>query len=81
MAHEKEIAAMTAAIIKAHGGKAYFNMGQASKIVGCSRNTLPRILHDAGIVVKHVGTSHSVSAYDLAEFMCAGRVAPVQKGA
>ena len=81
MAHEKEIAAMTSAIVNAHGGKAYFNMAQASKIVGCGKNTLPRALHDAGIVVKHVGTSHCISAYELAGFMCIGRVSPVKKGA
>ena len=77
MAHEKEISAMTSAIVNAHGGKAYFNITEASKIIGCSRNTLPAILHSAGIGIKRIGTSNRVSAYELAGLMCRDRTAPI----
>ncbi len=79
MAHEKEINAMAAAIVQAHDGKAYFNFREISEIVGCGINTVPRVLHEAGVGVKRIGTSKRISAYDLAEFMCLYRVAAIDK--
>jgi hypothetical protein len=75
---KKEIATMTEAIIRAHGGKAYFNMTEARKIVGCGENTIATFLHSKGITVQRVGPSKRISAYDLALAMSTGRVAPIE---
>lgn len=72
-----EVKAMADSIIKAHDGQAYFNFGQTSKIIGCGINTLPHLLHNSGIIVKRVGPSKRISAYDIAELMCIGRVAAI----
>jgi len=72
-----EIKEQAELIVKAHGGQAYFNFAQASKIIGCGINTMPHEFHKAGITVKRVGPSKRVSAYDIAELMCTGRVAPI----
>ena len=64
-------------IIKTHDGQTYFNLGEVSKIIGCGVNTVAAYLHDSGITVKQVGPSKRVSAYDIAELMCKGRVAPI----
>ena len=76
---EKEIKIMAEIIVNTHGrGKqAYFNIKEAAEIVGCGRNTLPAILHSAGILVKPVGPSNCISAYTIAEIMCSGLVSPV----
>jgi len=74
---EKEIKIMAEMIISSYGKQAYFNIKEAADIVGCGRNTLPSILHGAGILVKPVGTSNRISAYTIAEIMCSGLVAPV----
>jgi hypothetical protein len=71
-----EVKEMAQAIIEHNDGQAYFNIQEASKIVGCGRNTLIAGLTDAGISVKRVGPSKRVSAYDLAIYMCIDRVAP-----
>ena len=73
-----EVKAQAETIIKAYGGQAYFNFGQVSKIIGCGPNTLPHLLHNSGVVVKRVGPSKRISAFDIAELMCAGRVAPIE---
>ena len=72
-----EIKVMAEAIINAHKGQAYFNFGEAHKIIGCGINTLPHLLHTSGIIVKRVGPSKRISAYDIAELMCTGRVAAI----
>ncbi len=77
MSAKSEITAMAQAIIEAHAGQAYYNFEQASKIIGCGRNTLAHHLHSAGILVKKVGPSKRVSAYDLASCMYSGRIAPI----
>lgn len=77
MANNSEIKAMTQALIDTHGGQAYFNFTEISKIVGCGINTVGAILHNAGVVVKRVGPSKRVSAYDIAKFMCDKRIAPI----
>ena len=80
MAAAAEIKIMSEAIINAHGGQAYFNFGEASKIIGCGRHTAAYHLHNAGVLVKNVGPSKRVSAYSLAEAMYYGRIAPIDNG-
>jgi len=73
----KEIKAMAESIIATHDGQAYYNFGEVSKIVGCGINTIPALLHESGIIVKHVGPSKRISAYDIAALMCQGRKAAI----
>lgn len=49
---KSEAALMAQAIIEAHDGQAYFNFEEASKIIGCGRNTVAHRLHNAGITIK-----------------------------
>lgn len=77
MSTKSEIAAMAKIIVETHGGQVYFNFDQASKIIGCGRNTIAHCLHRAGVLVKKVGPSKRISAYDLAEFMYYDRIAPI----
>ena len=77
MSRKEEIRAMAELLVKTHDGQAWFNFGQVSQIIGCGVNTLPCLLHNAGILVKKVGPSKRISAYDLAAFMSLDRVAPV----
>ncbi len=77
MSAKSEITTMAHAIIKTHDGQAYYNFEQASKIIGCGRNTIAHCLHRAGVLVKKVGPSKRISAYDLAEFMYYDRIAPI----
>ena len=73
----KDITLMAEAIIKAHDGKAYYNIGEVSKIIGCGANTVPALLHESGITVRRVGPSKRISAYDIAELMCKDKIAPI----
>ncbi|MDR1761669.1 MAG: helix-turn-helix domain-containing protein [Bacteroidales bacterium] len=73
-AEQKRIAE---SIIKENAGQTFFNYGEAAKIIGCGRNTVARRFLLAGILVKKVGPSKRVSAHDIAELMCSGRVSPV----
>ena len=68
---------MAESIMKTHDGKAYFNFSDVSKIIGCSINTIPALLHESGIIVKRVGPSKRISAYNIAEIMCSKRIAPI----
>ena len=74
---QKEIKAMAEAIIITHDGQAYYNIGEVSKIVGCGINTTAAMLHESGIIVKRVGPSKRISAYDIAALMSQGRVAAI----
>ena len=74
---KQEIKANAESIIKAHDGQAYFNFRQASRIIGCGINTMPSLLHNSGVIVKRVGPSKRISAYDIAELMCTGRIAAI----
>lgn len=80
MPHNPKTQIMTEAIIKEHGGQAYFNIEESAKIIGCGRNTLARILSDAGITVKKIGTSKRISAFDLVMLMERGKVASNDSG-
>jgi hypothetical protein len=73
-----EIKAMADLIIKAHDGQAFYNYKQVAKIIDCGVNTVPGLLHNNGIIVKRVGPSKRISAYDIAELMCTGRVAAAE---
>lgn len=64
-------------IIRTHDGKAYYNFTEVKEIIGCGINNVPRVLHDAGILVKKVGPSKLVSAYDIATAMHSDRIAPI----
>jgi hypothetical protein len=75
---KQEIDAMAKLIIETHNGKAYFNFTEASKIIGCGINTVPKKLNDAGVLVSRVGPSKRISAYDLAETMNRHRVSAVK---
>jgi len=77
MGRKDEIKAMAEMLIKNNEGQAYFNLGDCSRIIGCGVNTVAREFHNAGILVKRVGPSKRVSAYDLAAYMSLGRVAPI----
>ena len=72
-----EIKIMAESIIKTHDGQAYYNFGQVSKIIGCGINTVAHLLHNSGVVVKRVGPSKRVSAYDIAYVMHRTRVAAI----
>jgi hypothetical protein len=78
MAAKPEWQIIAEGIIKQHNGKAYFNLGEARKIIGCGENTTARLFHDAGIVVKKIGRSKRVSAYDIASMMMNERIAAVE---
>jgi len=72
-----DIKAMAESIINTHDGQAYYNIGEVSKIIGCGPNTVPLLLHESGIIVKYVGPSKRISAYDIATLMCQNRVAAI----
>ena len=76
MSQTNEAKVMAQTIVDTHKGQAYFNISQACKIVGCGRRTLISGLNQAGILVKKVGPSKRISAYDLAVYMCLERVVP-----
>jgi hypothetical protein len=67
---------MADSIIRVYG-KAYFTFGDVSEIVGCGKNTVGALFHDAGIIVKRVGRKKLVSALDIAEVMTYERIAPI----
>lgn len=77
MSRKEEIQAMTAAIIEAYKGQAYFNFEEASRIVGCGRHSMAYKLNQAGVLVQKIGPSKRVSAYDLASAMVDGRISPI----
>lgn len=81
MPAKTEIQIMTEAIIKQHDGQAYFNVAEGAKIIDCGRNTFARMLSEAGVTVKKVGTSKRISAHDLVMLMERGRVASYENGA
>jgi beta-N-acetylglucosaminidase len=72
-----EVKMIADSIIQAHDGQAYYNFGEVSKIIGCGINTVSHMLHNSGIIVKRVGPSKRISAYDIADLMCTGRVAVI----
>ena len=72
-----DAAMMAETIMRNHGGQAYFNYDEVSQIIGCGRNTVAAILHESGIIVKRVGPSKRISAYDIAELMSKNRVAAI----
>lgn len=77
MSRVSEAQIMAEAIINAHGGKAFFNFGETSKIIGCGINTIPSLLYESGILVKKVGPSKRISALDIAMLMTQERIAPI----
>ena len=64
-------------IISTHDGRAMFTLGQTAKIIGASKNTIADYLYQSGIHVKKVGQKKMVTARQIAEFMCTGRVAAI----
>lgn len=70
-----EIKTMGDNIVRSHSGQVYFNFGEVAKIIGCGINTVPALFSDAGMLVKKVGPSKRVSAYDVAELMYSKRIA------
>lgn len=74
---QSEIKQMAELIIKTQNGKSYFNFSEASKIIGCGVNTVPPLMHENGVIVKQVGRSKRVSAFDIAEVMCTRRTAAI----
>jgi phage antirepressor YoqD-like protein len=77
MASIKAVKELADTIIRAHGGQAFFNFGEISKIMGCGINTVPKFLYDKGVLVQKVGPSKRVSALELADAMLSGRKTPV----
>ena len=73
-----EIKIYAEAIIKAHDGQMLYSLTDVKRIIGCGINNVAHELHKAGILVKPMGTRKTVNAYDIAELMCAGRIAPIQ---
>lgn len=71
-----EIEIMTEAIILKYG-KIEFTMEEGCFIVNVGVNTLPVMLHDAGILVKKSGKRKLVTAYNLAVLACINRESPV----
>jgi hypothetical protein len=76
MPKKSEAHIMAEAIISQHDGQAYYNFSEVGKIIGCGRNTVALVLDKAGILVKKVGPSKRVSAYDIASLMCLQRTVP-----
>lgn len=72
-----EVRLLGDAIVRTHDGQMMFNLAEVSKIVGKGRNSIAGILHEAGILVKKCGRDKNVNAYQLAEFMCKDRIAPI----
>jgi hypothetical protein len=64
-------------IIRTHDGKVMFNLGETSKIVGQGLSSISSYLHSSGITVKKVGQEKMINAYQIAEYMCKDRIAPV----
>jgi beta-N-acetylglucosaminidase len=77
MSRNAEIKVMAELIMRIHDGKAYYNFGDVSRIIGCGINTVAHLLHNQGILVRKVGPSKRVSAYDIAEIMYSKRVPPI----
>jgi len=73
----KEIKNLAESIMATHGGQASFNFKEVSKILGCGVNTVPLLLNDSGILVKRIGSSKRISAYDVATLILIDRIAPV----
>ena len=76
----REVTRIAKLLIETHGGKSFYNLTEAAKIAGCGINTLPVALYEAGYLVKKLGTSKRISAYELAEFMMTDRVLPIKSG-
>ena len=72
-----EIKALGDAIVRTHSGQVLFNIAQTSKIIGQGRNAVAGLMHNAGITVKKVGKDKQVTAYQIAEYMCSDRIAPI----
>jgi len=70
-------AVMAENIIRANDGKVLYNLGEVSKLTGYGVNTVPKLLHEHGVLVKKDGKSKKVNIYDLVDFMLSGRVAPI----
>lgn len=65
------------AIIRSHNGKVFYNLKEASKILGCGQNLIAGHLHASGLTAKKQGRGKYVTAYDLAEYMLRGRTSLV----
>lgn len=72
-----EIKELGDAIVRTHDGQMMFNLTEARQIIGCGENTIAHLLHNAGITVKRNGQQKMVNAYQLAEYMCYNRIAPI----
>jgi hypothetical protein len=77
MATKEEIHKHAKLIVETHGGQMLFNLTEVHKIIGSGQNEVARRLHEAGILVKRQGPSKLVTAFDLAEYILANRVAPI----
>ena len=77
MGTRAEIKDMAELIIRTHDGRAYFNFTKASEITGVAYSRIAYQLYNAGVQSKKVGKGKFISAYDLAEFMCKDRIAPI----
>ena len=74
---KSEVDRVAEIIVRSHGGKAMFNLTQAAKVLGQGKNSIARYLQEEGVIVKKVGQEKLVSALQLAEFMCGGRISPL----
>ena len=78
MSRANDVRVAAEMIVKSHDGRVYFNFKDVSKIIGCDPDRIARMFLDAGILIKKSGRDKRVSAYDIAEVMCYGRVSPVE---
>ena len=78
MSRAADIRAAAEMIVKANDGRVYFNFKDASKIIGCDADRMARMFLEAGILVKKSGRDKRISAFDIAEVMCYGRVSPIE---
>ena len=73
----KEQKDLAETIARANGGCVSFNITQASRIVGRSRNGFPAWLHKRGVMVEKSGKDKYVNVNDLAVAIIADRESPL----
>lgn len=72
-----EVKILAKLITDTHGGKIFYDLGEVADIVGIHRNYIGNKLHMAGVTVRKMGKKKIINAYDIASFMCMGRIAPI----
>jgi len=64
-------------IIHAHDGQMLYSLKEIGKIIGKHPDNVAGLLHKNGITIKTNGRTKEADAYDIAEYICKDRTAPV----